>query len=135
MGVIKINKTILMGRLVHDPNVSYTQTTNKMVVTFRLAVNRRMQEGTDFFNIVAWNKTGEFVSKYFKKGQQILVMGRLQNREYETKDNQKRYVTEVIAEEVYFADSKKENANNETSDNSFVPNFSMEDIDDDDLPF
>lgn len=129
-----MNKTILMGRLVYDPNVSYTQTTNKMVVTFRLAVNRRMQEGTDFFNIVAWNKTGEFVSKYFKKGQQILVMGRLQNREYETKDNQKRYVTEVIAEEVYFADSKKENANNETGDNSFVPNFSMEDLDSD-LPF
>lgn len=130
-----MNKTILMGRLVNDPEVRYTQTTNKMVVTFRLAVNRRMQEGTDFFNIVAWNKTGEFVSKYFKKGQQILVMGRLQNREYETKDNQKRYVTEVIAEEVYFADSKKENANNETGDNSFVPNFSMEDINDDELPF
>lgn len=130
-----MNKTILMGRLVYDPNTSYTQTTNKMVVTFRLAVNRRMQEGTDFFNIVAWNKTGEFVSKYFKKGQQILVMGRLQNREYETKDSQKRYVTEVIAEEVYFADSKKDNANNDTGDNSFVPNFSMEDINDDELPF
>lgn len=130
-----MNKTILMGRLVYDPNVSYTQTTNKMVVTFRLAVNRRLQEGTDYFNVVAWNKTGEFVSKYFKKGQQILVMGRLQNREYETKDNQKRYVTEVIAEEVYFADSKKENISNETGDNSFVPNFSMEDIDDDELPF
>ena len=130
-----MNKTILMGRLVYDPNVSYTQTTNKMVVTFRLAVNRRLQEGTDFFNIVAWNKTGEFCSKYFKKGQQILLIGRLQNREYETKDNQKRYVTEVIAEEVYFADSKKENTNNEIGDNSFVPNFSMEDINDYDLPF
>ena len=124
-----------MGRLVYDPNVSYTQTTNKMVVTFRLAVNRRLQEGTDYFNVVAWNKTGEFVSKYFKKGQQVLIMGKLQNREYETKDNQKRYITEVIAEEVYFADSKKENISNETVDNSFVPNFSMEDIDDDELPF
>lgn len=129
-----MNKTILMGRLVNDPLVSYTQTTNKMVVTFRIAVNRRMQEGTDFFNVVAWNKTGEFVSKYFKKGQQVLIMGRLQNRDYETKDNQKRYITEVIADEVYFADSKKEN-NNETGDNSFVPNFSMEDINDDELPF
>ena len=66
IGVIKkMNKTILMGRLVYDPNTSYTQTTNKMVVTFRLAVNRRLQEGTDFFNVVAWNKTGEFISKYF----------------------------------------------------------------------
>ena len=130
-----MNKTILMGRLVYDPNVSYTQTTNKMVVTFRIAVNRRMQEGTDFFNVVAWGKTGEFISKYFRKGQQMLLMGRLQNRDYETKDNQKRYVTEVIAEEVYFADTKKENVNNEVSDNSFVPNFSMEDINDYDLPF
>ena len=130
-----MNKTILMGRLVNDPLVSYTQTTNKMVVTFRIAVNRRMQEGTDFFNVVAWNKTGEFVSKYFKKGQQVLIMGKLQNREYETKDNQKRYITEVIADEVYFADSKKENISNEIVDNSFVPNFSMEDIDDDELPF
>ena len=134
MGVIKINKTILMGRLVHVPNVSYTQTTNKIVVTFRLAVNRRMQEGTDFFNIVAWNKTGEFVSKYFKKGQQVLVVGRLQNRDYEGKDGIKRYITEVIADEVYFADSKKEN-NNETEDNLFVPTFSMEDIESDELPF
>ena len=130
-----MNKTILMGRLVHDPNVSYTQTTNKMVVTFRLAVNRRMQEGTDFFNIVAWNKTGEFISKYFKKGQQILIVGRLQNRDYEGKDGTKKYITEVIADEVYFADSKKENTNNETGDNSFVPNFSMEDIESDELPF
>jgi single-strand DNA-binding protein len=124
-----------MGRLVHDPKVSYTQTTNKMVVTFRLAVNRRMQEGTDFFNIVAWNKTGEFISKYFKKGQQILLNGRLQNRDYEGKDNKKVYVTEIIAEEVYFADSKKNGEQvSEQVQNEFTPSFSMLD-DDDDLPF
>lgn len=127
-----MNKTILLGRLVNDPEVRYTQTTNKMVVTFRLAVNRRMQEGTDFFNIVAWSKTGEFISKYFKKGQQILINGRLQNRDYENKDNKKVYVTEIIAEEVYFADSKKNNE--QVSEQEFTPSFSMLD-DDDELPF
>lgn len=132
-----MNKTILMGRLTRDPEVRYTQTNNKMVVNFTLAVNRRRQEETDFFNIVAWNKTGEFVSKYFKKGIQVSVIGRLQNRDYETKDGNKRIVTEVIAEEVYFADSKKDNVNvgNNEEDNSFVPNFNMLDYDDEDLPF
>ena len=134
----KMNKTILLGRLVYDPNVSYTQTTNKMVVSFTLAVKRRLQEETDFFNIVAWNKTGEVVSKYFKKGRQVVVIGRLQNRQYE-KDGSKRTVTEVIAEEVYFADSKKEsnenNQNEEVEDTSFNPNFSLLDYDEDDLPF
>ena len=131
-----MNKTILMGRLVRDPEVRYTQT-SKMVVSFTLAVNRRPEEGTDFFNIVAWNKTGEFVSKYFKKGIQVSVIGRLQNRDYETKDGNKRIVTEVIAEEVYFADSKKDNVNvgNNEEDNSFVPNFNMLDYEDEDLPF
>ena len=61
-----------MGRLVRDPEVRYTQN-NKMVVNFTLAVHRRMKEETDFFNIIAWNKTGEFVSKYFKKGVQVSV--------------------------------------------------------------
>ena len=109
-----------------------------MVVSFTLAVKRRLQEETDFFNIVAWNKTGEVVSKYFKKGRQVVVIGRLQNRQYE-KDGSKRTVTEVIAEEVYFADSKKEsnenNQNEEVEDTSFNPNFSLLDYDEDDLPF
>lgn len=134
-----MNKTILMGRLTRDPEVRYTQTTNKMVVSFTLAVKRRLQEETDFFNIVAWNKTGEVVSKYFKKGRQVVVIGRLQNRQYE-KDGSKRTVTEVIAEEVYFADSKKENTdveneNNQVEDLSFNPNFSLLDDEDCDLPF
>ena len=129
-----MNKTILMGRLVRDPEERYTQT-GKMVVNFTLAVNKRLQEGADFFNIVAWNKTGEFASKYFKKGMQVVVSGRLSNRDYEGKDGSKRKVTEIIAEEVYFADSKKDNNvdNNPTEDNLFNPNFDM--IDDNDLPF
>ena len=130
-----MNKTVLLGRLTRDPEVRYTQT-GKMVVNFTLAVKRKYEENTDFFNIIAWNKTGEFVSKYFKKGQQVLINGRLQNRDYEGKDGTKKKVTEVIAEEVYFADSKKDigvdEVQNEMQD-MFEPNFTIED--DDDLPF
>lgn len=109
-----MNKAILMGRLTRDPEVKYTQTTNTMVTNFSLAVNRRfVKEGeerqADFINIVAWGKTAEFCSKYFSKGQQVGVIGRIQTRTWDDDNGQKHYATEVIAEEVYFADSKKEN--------------------------
>ena len=105
-----------MGRLTRDPEVRYTTNNNTLVCTFSLAVNRRFkQEGqpdADFINIVAWAKTGEFCSKYFTKGQQVVVCGRLQTRSYDDKDGKKVYVTEVVAEDTYFADSKREpNAN------------------------
>ena len=108
-----MNKVILMGRLTRDPEVRYTQTTNTLVASFSLAVNRRFvrqgeERQADFINIVAWNKTGEFVSKYFKKGQQVAVVGRLQTRTWDDDKGQKHYITEVIAEETYFADSKKD---------------------------
>ena len=118
-----MNKVILMGRLTRDPEVRYTQTSNTLVASFSLAVNRRFtREGdtqtADFINIVAWGKTGEFCSKYFKKGQQVGVIGRIQTRTWEDQQGQKRYVTEVIAEETYFADSKKESYGNDF-DNTF----------------
>ena len=98
--------------MTKDPEVRYTQTNNTLVSSFTLAVNRRFtKEGerqADFINIVAWNKTGEFASKYFQKGQQVGVIGRLQTRNWDDQDGKKHYVTEVIAEEVYFADGKKE---------------------------
>ncbi len=107
-----MNKTILMGRLTKDPDTRYTQTTNTQVTSFTLAVNRRFakegEQQADFINIVAWSKTAEFVSKYFKKGQQVGVIGRIQTRTWDDDQGQKHYITEVIAEEVYFADSKKE---------------------------
>ena len=108
-----MNKVILMGRLTKDPEVRYTQTNNTLVASFSLAVNRRFaaqgqERQADFFNVVAWNKTGEFVSKYFKKGQQVGVIGRLQTRSWDDDQGQKHYVTEVIAEETYFADSKRD---------------------------
>lgn len=107
-----MNKVILMGRLTKDPETRYTQTNNTQVTSFSLAVNRRFakegEQQADFINIVAWSKTAEFVSKYFKKGQQVAVVGKLQTRTWDDEQGQKHYVTEVVAEEVYFADSKKE---------------------------
>lgn len=131
-----MNKVVLMGRLAKDPDVRYT-TNNIAVVQFPLAVNRRFakqgeERQADFINIVAWNKTAEFCSMYFKKGQQVGVIGRLQTRNYDDKDGKKVYVTEVVAEEVYFADSKKEEQNpfaNAPASNEFTP------VNDEDLPF
>ena len=108
-----MNKVELLGRLTKDPEVRYTQTNNTMVVNYTIAVNRRFakegEQQADFINIIAWKKTAEFASKYFKKGQQVAVAGRLQTRSYDDKDGKKVFVTEVVAEELYFADSKKEN--------------------------
>ena len=105
-----MNKIELLGRLTKDPEIRYTQN-NTPVASFSLAVNRRFakegEQQADFINIVAWNKTAEFCGKYFKKGSQIALVGRLQTRSYED-NGTKKYVTEVIAEEVYFADTKKD---------------------------
>lgn len=139
-----MNKVILMGRLTKDVEIRYTQTNNTAVASFNLAVNRRfVKEGeerqADFFNIVALGKLGEFCSKYFKKGQQVGIIGRLQTRNWEDEQGQKHYVTEVVAEEAYFADSKKnsEESNDPFSNNTFGENngsdFGI--TSDDDLPF
>lgn len=127
-----MNKVILIGRLTKDPETKFTNINNKQVTSFSLAVNRRFakqgeEKQADFINIVAWNKTAEFCSKYFQKGQQIGVVGRLQTRNWEDENEVKHYVTEVIAEEVYFADSKKEGT---TTASEFEPIQ-----DDDELPF
>ena len=108
-----MNKVILMGRLTRDPEVRYTQTSNTLVASFSLAVNRRFvrqgeERQADFINIVAWGKLGEFCSKYFKKGQQVGIVGRIQTRTWDDDQGQKHYVTEVVAEEAYFADSKRD---------------------------
>ncbi len=140
-----MNKIILMGRLTRDPEVRYTQTNNTLVASFSLAVNRRFvrqgeERQADFINIVAWSKLGEFCSKYFKKGQQVGVVGRLQTRTYDDAQGQKRYVTEVVAEEAYFADSKKDGESNANFENTFGENMANTSSEfsvssDDDLPF
>ena len=130
-----MNKVILMGRLTRDPDVRYTQTNNTLVASFSLAVNRRFarpgeERQADFINVVAWSKLGEFCSKYFKKGQQVGIIGRLQVRNWEDEQGQKHYVTEVVAEEVYFADTKKDE-----STSAPVEENQFEITSDDDLPF
>ena len=128
-----------MGRLTRDPEVRYTQTNNTLVASFSLAVNRRFaregEQQADFINIVAWSKTGEFVSKYVKKGQQVAVIGRIQTRTWDDDNGQKHYVTEVIAEEVYFADSKRENNEEPANINQAELDVNVVNTSDDDLPF
>ncbi len=107
-----LNKVILMGRLVRDPEMRYTQT-NVPVVSFTLAVDRGYKSGNeqsvDFINIVAWRNTAEFVAKWFSKGQLVAVSGRLQVRSWTDRDGYKRNATEVVADECFFAESKRAN--------------------------
>lgn len=107
-----MNKVILMGRLTRDPEVRYTQTSNTLVASFSLAVNRRFvrqgeERQADFINVVAWGKLGEFCSKYYKKGQQVSIIGRIQTRTWDDEQGQKHYVTEVVAEEAYLQKVKE----------------------------
>ena len=108
-----MNKFQFMGRLTRDPEVRYTSGNNTQVTTFSVAVNRRFvaqggERQADLFNLTAFGKTAEFCAKYFKKGQQVLVEGRIQNRSWDDQNGQKRYATDFIVEDTYFADSKRE---------------------------
>lgn len=129
-----MNKILLKGRLTRDPETRYTQTNNTLVASFTLAVNRKyVKEGeertADFFNCSCFGKTAEFVSKYFFKGQEMLLEGRLQNRSWEDDQGVKHYATDVIAEQIEFCGSKKENMDSANSNNFITTD------DDDDLPF
>ena len=107
-----LNHIVIMGRLTRDPELRYTQTQTP-VASFRLAVDRDFggrdgqERQTDFIDCVAWRKTGEFVSKYFQKGSMAIVSGRLQMREWTDRDNNRRVTAEVVADNVYFGDSKR----------------------------
>ena len=146
-----MNKVILLGRFTKEPDIRFTQTNNTKVANFTLAVSRAyVRQGeerqTDFINIVTFGKTAEFVEKYISKGQQIAICGRIQTRTYTDNNEQTRYITEVIAEEVYFADSNKKNEpdanllNGKQQDNTEIAtNENTEDLgisgNNDDLPF
>ncbi|MDL2273833.1 single-stranded DNA-binding protein [Oscillospiraceae bacterium OttesenSCG-928-G22] len=107
-----LNKVILMGRLTRDPELRHTPS-NIPVASFSIAVDRNYkskQEGaqnTDFFDIVAWRNNAEFVAKWFTKGRQIAVVGSLQTRQWQDKDGNNRRTVEVVADEFFFADSKR----------------------------
>ena len=108
-----LNRIILMGRLTRDPELRHTQT-GTAVASFTLAVDRDFKDrnsgerATDFIDIVAWRQTGEFVSRYFTKGRMAVVEGRLQMRDWTDKDGNKRRSAEVVADNVYFGDSKRD---------------------------
>ena len=109
-----LNKIILMGRLVKDPELRRTQS-GTAVTSFRIAVDRdfKSQDGSkqaDFFDVVAWRNTAEFVSKYFTKGRMAIVEGRLQTRDWTDREGGKRVATEIVADNIYFGDSKRDGA-------------------------
>ena len=107
-----LNHIVLMGRLTRDPELRYTGS-NVPVASFSIAVDRDFGRGengekqTDFINVSAWRQTGEFVSKYFTKGSMIVVSGRLQIRDYTDRDGNRRTAAEVVADNVYFGESKR----------------------------
>ena len=109
---LNLNKVILAGRLVADPELKQTAGGTN-VVSVRMAVNRRFQSRdtqqqneADFFNVTAWQNTAEFIAKYFRKGSAICICGRIQNRTWVDQNGQKRYMTDIIAEEANFVESR-----------------------------
>lgn len=136
------NKVILIGNMVADPELKKTQS-GVSVTSFRIAVGRRFtKQGetpqTDFIDIVAWRQQAEFIVRFFTKGKPILVCGQLQTRSWTDNNGQKRYATEVVADEVTFVGNKSDSTTGaEPSAPSYVPeNSGFEDLSgDDDLPF
>lgn len=129
-----LNQVVVMGRMTADPELRHTQS-GVAVTTFRLAVDRDFKDKdgekkADFLPVVCWRGTAEFVSKYFSKGRLVAACGRLQVREYTDKDGNKRSVTEIVAENVYFGDSKRED---KPADKE--PFYPLDDMDDGELPF
>ena len=122
-----LNTAILMGRLTADPELRHTPN-NIPVTTFTLAVERSYaksgeQRQADFIDIVAWRHTAEFVSRYFRKGQLVAVEGSIQTRTYTDKEGKKRKAFEIIADQVYFAESKKSSSPRTNEAVDFPPPF------------
>lgn len=146
MANINLNKAILGGRLTNQPELKQTPT-GTAVTTFSIAVIRRgNKDETDFINCVAWRQTAEFICKYFGKGSSICIVGQIQTRSWNDNNGNKRYATEVIADEAYFVDSKAENTEgggitmgaiaNAAQNANIVSQANLEELSsDDDLPF
>lgn len=129
-----LNTATLSGRLCADPELRYTGN-KKAVVSFRVAVKRDIGEGTDFINCTAWDKTAEFVNQWFHKGMLILLMGRIQSRDYEGKDGKKHNAVEVVADRVWFGEAKKREQDGTQDEGAFRDPFVEEYGDPGDLPF
>lgn len=135
-----MNKVILMGRLTRDPDVRYSQGENSTAVArYSLAVDRRFskndENSTDFINIVAFGKAGEFAEKYLHKGTKVLVTGRIQTGSYTNKEGQKVYTTDVVAEDQEFAESKNAAGNAPAGDSGFSGGSDKGGADDDFMKF
>ena len=150
-----LNRIIVMGRLTRDPELRYTQGAEPIArVHFSLAVNRNYakkdgEKETDFFDIEAWRQKAEFVSKYFKKGQLVCVEGRLRRDDWTDKEGNKRTTYKIVADNCYFAESKKQANDGQDAGQNSQQNGAMPDDfdpfddfggmpeldDDDDLPF
>jgi single-strand DNA-binding protein len=148
-----MNKVTLIGRLTKDPELKFTPGTGTAVANFTIAVDRRLpnkdgQREADFIPIVVWGKQAESTANYMSKGKLIAINGRLQIRSYDAKDGTKRYITEIVAEEVQFLDkvggTKPGQSNGNYEEGSFNPNSNnnnfdygsdMTPVDDGDIPF
>lgn len=134
-----LNVVVLTGRLTKDPELKTTPS-GVYVLGFSIAVERRYRSGedrqTDFINIVAWRKTAEFISKYFKKGQMIAIEGSLQSRKYQDKDGNNRTAVEVVANNAQFADYKRnDDSSNTEAITANGTDFIEIEADQEDLPF
>ena len=145
-----LNRIILMGRLTRDPELRHTQT-GTPVASFSLAVDRDFKDkttgekSTDFIDIVAWRQLGETCARYLSKGRKVGVTGSIQTRSYDAQDGSKRYVTEIVADDVEFLSSVQDN--NQARQNEAVPpppepmgfapqaNGGFTEVEDDELPF
>ena len=139
-----LNHITIMGRLTRDPELRHTQA-GTAVASFTLAVDRDFKDkqtgekAVDFIDVVAWKGTGEFVSRYFAKGRMAVVSGRLQMRDWTDKDGNKRRSAEVVAESVYFGDSRRDGDTANTSEayqqREAPPGVEYDDEEDVELPF
>lgn len=145
-----MNRVVLIGRLTKDPELKFTPGTGTAVTSFTLAVDRRFkkegQQEADFIPIVVWGKQAESTANYMSKGRLMGVSGRIQTRSYDAKDGTRRYVTEVVADEVQFlewgnssnntvANNDQYNNGNENGSMKVPDNNDITPIDDGDIPF
>lgn len=147
-----MNKVVLIGRLTKDPELRFTPGNGTAVATFTLAVDRKFQRDgqreADFIPIVVWGKQAESTANYMSKGKLVAVNGRIQTRSYEAKDGTRRYVTEVISEEIQFLEWGNKSSTDSPYDNIGSSNYSSESnhkdqsfdddvipVDDGDIPF
>jgi single-strand DNA-binding protein len=135
MSNLNFNRCIIAGRICDVPELKQTNSGTSFV-SFRMAVNRKTREENkaDFIPVTAWRETAEFISKYFAKGSPILIEGALTSRDYTTKDGSNRTAYEVVADRVYFVDSKSEEIQTATRPQNTQPKYEVVDSNED-LPF